>query len=252
MIRYVAPAALVRLVASVLAILAFGQPAAAADRALVNLIGYSADGAYFAFEQYGIQDGSGFAYSEVFVVDLVNDKWVSGTPVQVQAKDEAASLSAIRSTAMGKAKPLIEKYGIDVPVQILALIGDGEASATGTRVNWSTPACCGPQSVQPDAFTLLLSTRGASSPEPFCQDMAPVGFDLTYQDREGQRQLHTDADVLPRSRGCTLDYRLYAVVQPYQDDYRDGFTPRRVAIIASYPFGFEGVDRRFMIVPVDR
>ena len=58
--------------------------------------------------------------------------------------------------------------------------------------------------------------------------------------------------VLPGSRGCTLDYRLYAVIEPFRDYYADDFTPRRVAIVASYPFGFEGVDRRFLVVPIDR
>lgn len=252
MVPHVARAALVRLAGSILAGLALVHPVAAADSALINMIGYSEDGAYFAFEQYGIQDGSGFAYSEVFVIDLVSDKWVSGTPVEVQAEDEEAPLNAIRSQAMGKARSFIDKYDIDVPVQVLALIGDGDASANGTRMNWSTPACCGPQSVQADAFTLVLSTRGASSREPYCQEMTPVGFALTYQDEEGRRELHADGDVLPRSRGCTLDYRIYAVVQPYQDYHGDSFTPRRVAVIASYPFGFEGVDRRFMVVPIDR
>ncbi len=54
------------------------------------MIGYSEDGNYFAFEQFGIQDGSGFAFSDVFVIDLVNDKWTAGSPFEVEAEDEAA------------------------------------------------------------------------------------------------------------------------------------------------------------------
>jgi hypothetical protein len=61
-----------------------------------------------------------------------------------------------------------------------------------------------------------------------------------------------DGDVLPSSRGCTLDYRIYAVVEPYGEYYGINFNARRVAIIASYPFGFEGVDRRFLAVPIDK
>ena len=61
-----------------------------------------------------------------------------------------------------------------------------------------------------------------------------------------------DGDVLPSSRGCTLDYRIYAVVGPFSEYYGVDFTARRVAIIASYPFGFEGVNRRFLAVPIDR
>src|SRR4051812_27449066 len=101
--RNVVRAALGRLVASLLAIVALSLPAMAADNALINMIGFSEDGAYFAFEQYGIQDGSGFAFSEIYVVDLVNDKWLSGTPVVVRAEDETATLAATRADAVGKA-----------------------------------------------------------------------------------------------------------------------------------------------------
>ena len=100
--------------------------------------------------------------------------------------------------------------------------------------------------------SLILSLRSAQSDEDYCQDMNPVGFILAYQDQNGVRELHADGDVLPKSRGCTLDYRIYAVVEPFSEYYGDGFTSRRVAIIATYPFGFEGVDRRFLAVPIDK
>jgi predicted secreted protein len=243
-----------RLAAKVLAALAllFALPAMAADRALINMIGYSEDGTYFAFEQFGIQDGSGFAFSSVYVVDLVHDKWTYGTPFEVQAEDENKSLAEVRLAALGKAQDKFDEYKIGVPVQVLALNGDGAASESATRLSWSTPACCGPGVTQTDAFDLVIATRGIASTEDYCKDMSPVGFTLTYQDQNGARELHGDGDTLPKSRGCTLDYRLYAVVQPFENHYADGFVARRVAIVATYPFGFEGVDRRFLVVPIDK
>lgn len=240
-------AALVRLGASLLGLLALMLPALAADRALISFIGYSADGDKFAFEEYGVQDGSGFAFSNVYVIDLVNDTWISGTPFAAQAEDEGATLADIRAEALAKADDTLTKLDIGVPAQILMLIGDGVANDNGTRATWSTPSCCGPGQTQPDSFALMLETRGIGSTEDYCRDMSPVGFNLTYQDQNGVKDLHKDGDMLPKSRRCTLDYRLYAVVQPF-DDYSGG---RRVAIIASYPFGFEGVDRRFLAVPID-
>ena len=56
-------------------------PARAADNAERAVVGFSPDGRYFAFEQYGVQDGSGFPYSEIFVIDLNANKWVKGSPV---------------------------------------------------------------------------------------------------------------------------------------------------------------------------
>jgi predicted secreted protein len=240
--------------ASLLTLLAMSlAPAAhAADRALLNMLGYSADGDTFAFEEFGIQDGSGFAYSTVYVIDLANDKWTSGTPFEVQADDEAQTLAEVRAAAITKAQDTLDEYEIGVPVQIIGLIGDGEADATGRRLTWSTPACCGAGATQDDAFSLILSVRGITSEEDYCRDMSPVGYVLTYQDESGVRQLHADGDVLPKSRRCTLDYRIYAVVQPFESYFADGFERRRVAVIASYPFGFEGVDRRFLAVPIDK
>jgi len=243
-----------RLAASaVAAMMVFVLPAAAADRALINMIGYSEDGDYFAFEQFGIQDGSGFAYSEVFVIDLANDKWTSGTPFEVQAEDEERSLAEVRLEALGKAQGALEQYKIGVPVEILALIGEGEyGTDTGMRVHWSTPSCCSAGATQADAQSLVLQHRGITSQDDYCMDMQPVGYILSYQDKSGERELHADGDVLPKSRGCTLDYRIHSVVAPYSEYYGIDFTARRVAIIAAYPFGFEGVDRRFLVVPIDK
>ena len=74
--------------------------ALAADAADRAIIGFSADGRYFAFEEFGIQDGSGFAYANIFVLDLEDDKWVEGSPVRVQ-KREDASQQPLRSTPPG-------------------------------------------------------------------------------------------------------------------------------------------------------
>jgi len=241
-----------RLAASLMALLAMALPAAAADRALINMLGYSADGAYFAFEQFGIQDGSGFPFADIFIVDLVKDSWV-GAPVEVVIDDEATSLQDARAEAMDQAKAKLDELKIGVPVQILAMIGEGEyANDTGLRLNWSTPACCGAGVTQADAQSLILETRGISSTEDYCKDMSPVGYNLYYQDGTGMRELHRDGDTLPASRGCTLDYRIHAVVEPFSEYYGEGFTARRGAIIATYPFGFEGVDRRFIAVPIDK
>lgn len=250
--RNVVLAASVRLAASLLLALGLVLPAGAADRALLNMLGYSADGNAFAFEQFGIQDGSGLAFSEVFIVDLANDKWTAGTPFTVRADNEDEPLAEVRAEALARAQARLDQYEIDVPVEILTLIGEGEATETGLRVHWSTPACCGPGQTQADALSLILSVRGITSTEDYCRDMSPVGYILSYQDQFGIKELHADGDVLPASRGCTLDYRIYAVVAPFSDYSAEGFTSRRVAIIATYPFGFEGVDRRFLVVPIDR
>ena len=80
--------------AGLIALCLLATPAFAGDRALVDIIGYSQDADYFAFEEFGIQDGSGFAYSNVYVVNLETDSWALGTPIRVRADDEITSLKS--------------------------------------------------------------------------------------------------------------------------------------------------------------
>ncbi len=59
------------------------------------------------------------------------------------------------------------------------------------------------------------------------------------------RELHRDTGTLPKSRGCAMDYAIYAVVFPYLG----GGLENAVAVVSVYPYGFEGPDRRFLVVP---
>lgn len=51
-------------------------PAFAVDYARVDVMGFSANGSRFAFEEYGIQDGSGFPYSNIYLFDVDRDAWL--------------------------------------------------------------------------------------------------------------------------------------------------------------------------------
>ena len=251
--RNVARAALVRLAASLVALLMLiGTPVLGAERALLNIIGYDADGKYFAFEEYGIGDGSGGAYSHIYVVDLGADKWVYGSPFSVDtfedADPEAKPLAQVRAEALTKAQEQLKPLKIGTPAQILALNGDGEHGDMKQMRFW-TPNCCGPDLTEDTAFKLTLTTLPAKGADD-CQDsyavgQGVVGFSLAFDDGSGEILLHRDGDTLPKSRGCTLDYGIYAAVA--QMDSGES----RVAIIESWPFGFEGPDRRFLVVPID-
>lgn len=242
--RSAAKADTVRRAASAAVLLVFtAGPAAAGDRALIDYIGYSGDGRYFAFEEFGVQDGSGFPYANIYVVDLATDRWVSGTPVRVQLDDEAASVSAARNEAREAAEGALEGNGIAAAVDVLAVNGDGEAGVDGHALTFGRPGYGLDDPLEP--VELLLSPFDAESPqdcEGYMGEKA-VGFVLTLDGAE----IYRDSAMLPNSRGCPMDYRIYAVVAPAE---WSGATGGRVAIISSYPFGFEGPDRRFLAVPV--
>lgn len=252
--RNVVLAATARLAAS-LVVLVFGAvvPALAADRAEINFIGYDEQSKYFAFEQYGIHDGSGAAFSSIYIVDIAADKWVYGVPFTVDATGdddpEGKPLSQARIEARAKAADKLKQLGIGWPAQILALNGDGEHGDMKSVDFW-TPNCCGPDTTEDEKFTLTLTTAPVADLADECRGLAGeeswiVGFTLEFATPDGKTVVHKDGATLPKSRGCTLDYGIYAIIGASESGRG------RIAIIASWPFGFEGPDRRFIAVPLD-
>ncbi len=118
--RNVVLPALARLAASLLAFLVLAAaPALAGDRALLNIIGYSEDYQYIAFEEFGVRDGSGGYYSHIYVVDLDDDSWVKGTPYSLETdgddSSDTRSLAEVRKAVMEMAAPTLKSLKLDVP-----------------------------------------------------------------------------------------------------------------------------------------
>jgi predicted secreted protein len=238
--RSAAPAVLVLLAASLPGVATL--PAFAGDAALADFIGFSEDLHTFAFEEYGVQDGSGFAYSTIYVVDLNADKWVGGSPFHSQAPEDEGDrpLAAVRADARILAGTQLDTLA--TPAETLWL--DGTSTGDGKAISFSY----GPLAGEDKALSLTLSTAPAESSLDCAGLMgsAPLGFRLSFASGAGDAVIkHDDKGHVPASRGCTTDYRLYAVVRPFQSVHPS------VAIVASYPFGFEGPDRRFLAVPLN-
>lgn len=240
-----AAADIMRLLIVLFGILASAVPALAGDRALIDTLGYSSDLRYFAYEEFGIQDGSGFPYANLYVVDLSTDTWVVGTPFRVLADSESQTLASVRDTVHGQAEETIKGFDISVPAEIIALNGDGMPDNDGKSIAFGVPGYTPGTTTAITRLSLKTFTTTAISP---CQEwfsVEPKGLELTLDDVAGPRVLQRDGN-LPRSRGCPTDYRLFAVAIPFgAQDLGKG-----VAIVSSYPGGFEGPDRRFVAVPL--
>jgi len=244
--QHVVPAASVRLAAS-LGLILLASPALAGDAAALDPIGFSADGRYFAYEEYGVQDGSGFPYDSIFLVDLIEDKWV-GTPVRVRIDDESATLDAVRQKALAEARPMLEQAALTVPAHPLFMNADGEVGANGIAVKfglWGNGL-----QVPGDQFKLQLDTFASTTTEAcasFGMEDPVKGFALTLVDSAGNAaEIHRDTAV-PASRRCVSDYRIHAVLSPFP--FGMSASPL-VGVISVYSLGFEGPDRRFIIVPI--
>ena len=240
-----------RIIAALLLLLAGAVRAVAADGAALNGLGYSPDGRYFAFEQYGVQDGSGFPYWDIFLVDLQSNEWVKGSPWRVLLQDEQAKLSSARDKARAAAAPALAEKSVTEPAQLLAAMPATEVAADRQRLSfdrWYRPMGATPAS--PSNFTQRHELALAPKPLPAAAncltDDQTFGFTLTLKDvQSGAIRTLAEDTAIPASRNCPLAYDLAAVYAPaaYQA------TGRLVAIIGVYSRGFEGADHRFIAVP---
>ena len=227
------------------AALAAAAPARAGDHALIEIVGYSEDLSHLAFEEFGVQDGSGFAYSSLYVVDLVKDQWVAGTPYRERADSEEVPLATVRAKVAAAAKAKLDALRIDMPAQVAALMGDGVLDPS-PNMRFGYPAY-GLSGQTEGNFTLSIETFAAPAPAGCDPELVgeTKGFALALSGDGPDRELHRDHGALPKSRGCAMDYAIYAVVFPYLG----GGIEHAVAVVATYPYGFEGPDRRFLVVP---
>ncbi|WP_321341600.1 DUF2259 domain-containing protein [Breoghania sp.] len=222
-------------------LLGVGGEARAADAAQRSVIGFSPDGAYFAFEQYGIQDGSGFPYSDVFVLETATDSWVRGTPARELVRNAAVSVDQVRQTARKRIDPYLWRLNIGVNGQ--TLVSDRAADARDA-------ARFLPFTLKDDGEKLGLGTVRLRLTEIAMpkKDCAPLGvsthgYALVLENEAGEplRILHEDTSI-PGSRGCPVHYGLSdIIVYP-----RPGEGPVLVVLLSIYQFGFEGLDRRFL------
>ena len=226
--------------------LAWQSPLLAGDRAVLDIIGYSQDLRYFAYEEYGELDGIRLAYSSVYIVDLTTGDFAAGSPFKAEADEETQQpVAEMRLKSQAAAKAELGTLKIDTPAEIEALSGDGVIGPAAT-MRFGLPVYGEPGATEGD-YTLSLDSFDLALSET-CQARIGErgqGFALTLSGDGPKRELHRDGP-LPEWRGCPIAYRLYAVVMPHEL----GNLSNGVAIVASYPFDFEGADRRFVIVPL--
>ncbi|POF28118.1 DUF2259 domain-containing protein [Roseibium marinum] len=226
--------------------------AIAGDTAKAEILGFSKDGAYFAFEQYGIQDGSGFPYSEIFVLDVANDRWVKPSPflLRNQNEDEIeaggifdpdALVTAVRSENREKAQQLL---------QTTRIAGKGLTAGHNPRTELNS-----------DPFRMVVAPRDFFRPgedelelnlneylltSDTCAGIKiddTRGFRLTMTYKGQIRVLNEDTS-LPESRGCPLAYRVERIVTHFPEDG----PPVYAVLIQMDTHGFEGPDRRYLAI----
>ena len=239
-----------KVIACLLMFMAFAGVCEAADGAKFHPLGYSPDGRYFAFEQYGVQDGSGFTYADVFVLDTVADAWAEGTPINVLKEEESINPRSARVAAAEKAAPVFHTLSITEPADVLAANPFTEVVADRRRItfhnhyNYAMGMFGNPE--DQGTFSLVLTEVPVPVPKTCDIEDGIKGFRLALRENKKslEKIVHEDK-VLPDSRGCALGYDIEAIIAPSNVEE----VKRLVAVIGVYRRGFEGADRRFIAVP---
>lgn len=236
-------------------LLLFASSARAADGATLGFMAYSPDTHYFAFEQMGVEDGSGSAYSEIFVIDLVKNSWIGDSPYRERTPEDSASMVPTRAAAMAKARPLLKQLNIAEPADLLVVNPATEVASDRQHVQFDRYFLSSQQGsiVQGDVplnelrFELQIETTAATAPASCpAEDGTVTGFTLKLKSLKNGKttELHKDQSI-PDSRKCPVGYDIAAVVAPLNYPKVE----RLVAIVGVYSFGFEGSNRRYLAVP---
>ncbi|PCI87818.1 MAG: hypothetical protein COB24_05205 [Hyphomicrobiales bacterium] len=215
--------------------------ALASDAAFSRIIGFSPDGKYFTFEQYGIGDASGLPFSEIFFIDTIKNTWVE-PPVRVLIDDQTADISKARILALAKATPTIKSlnttlHGFTLVSNPITQFGNDKYTADfGTN----------PNAPDYDRYKIQLSLQDA--PNKKCESYAPDTkmFSLTLTSESNQNITRSYADTnMPSSRNCALDYSISEI--HYFETTNNNVIFMTFINIMSY--GWEGLDRRFIVIP---
>jgi predicted secreted protein len=208
------------------AALLWGASARSGDAANLELIGFSRDGQYVAFETFGQHDGSGFAYAELSIARVSQNTLVFKTASE--AESEGAEVQQIRAELAAKARAGLKRYGIQAGLQGRFI---GIALVSLAEVQTSDFVAFG------RTHTLELSAKeGAKRAD--CFDDQPQLLELRLTVAEKTRVLQRDVKV-PVSRGCATSYEMRSA----------HLYGRSLAVMIAFSTpGFEGPDKRWMVV----
>jgi predicted secreted protein len=214
-------------------------PAArAADSASTAILGFSTDGRRFAFEEYGRQDGSGFPYASIYLIDTEKNAFAA-PPVHVRLETETATIGAARRQAASQARNLLGP--ITEPGERLASQSIAQVTDEPNRLRFRLGTYL-PNGEDPSILALTDIPMGEVNGDPV------AGFGLTLIDKGESRVIHQDR-TLPTRRANARGYRLGEVIsyRPARGSGPAGVDVMVVMVMVMQQ-GFEGSDVRYMAV----
>lgn len=214
-------------------------PVLAGDASELHVLGFAQAGKVFAFEEYGVQDGSGFPYANRFYIDTGSDQFLPGSPIRARIDDDSADVSKAREKAAADGEKVVAATEFK-PGYLAAFNAITEQSANRFKI------VAMPRPVFPTgdkSVGLRLEEIDIPGPADCAAQGTIKGFKLVRFDPETNADitvLHEDKTV-PASRNCPLGYSLGGL----QTDTENG---AMAVLISVQSVGFEGPNHRWLAV----
>ncbi|MEZ5668817.1 MAG: DUF2259 domain-containing protein [Alphaproteobacteria bacterium] len=233
--------------------------AQAGDRAEAAVIGFSADGRYAAYEQYGVQDGSGYPYAQIHILDVAAGGPVQGAPFGVMLTEEDLpepqlydeGLATARADVRALAADALAAHGIDGSRQGIAVLNrlTGDLNAPEREARFSIDAAMG-LTVRDDLLLRLNAWPAASAVcESYGVDaIQQLAVELIQRGGYARETLLQD-DGTVEGRTCPGSYRIAQIVAfaPEQGgpaSMAESYVLLVLIAVEELP-GFEGPDTRY-------
>ena len=102
------------IILALLLLTATSRMVAANDATAINVLGFSPEGRYFAFEEYGEFDASGMTYAYVRTIDVAANAFIKGKQVKSEDPndDDIKGIAYRRADAIAKATPMLKPLKI--------------------------------------------------------------------------------------------------------------------------------------------
>ena len=221
--------------------------AQAGDFANLTFIGFSKDGRYLAFEEYGTQDGSGWPYSNFYFVDVVKNVYAAPS-ITIRIENDYATERQARTKAKLAAAASLRKLRIverNVGTQVVSrLLTDVEAnhylsSAAGKMQTVKFAEIIGSMYRKGD-YELVMNPSEIKVKACEYSDQSVYKLELLLKDKDLDKTVVLQRDsALPKSRACPLSYAIQHVYI-YENNI--------AVFLNTYHMGFEGPDMRHLVV----
>lgn len=226
----------------------------AGDYAKLQVIGFSRDGKYLAFEEYGRADGSGFPYANVYLVDTEKNAFAA-KPFEVYIERERSSeedaVKKVEALAARKMRQLKIERGNTGELLLAHTMNDETLDLSEVSADPLVGLVrfkIRPYPREQDGF-LELKLKSIQVKPATCDDDSGVyeffKFELTLDslDTNKDKRIETETlqkdDALPKTRGCPTSYRMESVYL---------YKNKLAVFINKFSRGYEGPDMRYMVV----